>query len=76
LNIDLEINKGRQDCKIGMVYMCGIVIGGGEGEWKRLGWGNMVVGLHILIQNITMKPLAIALNLVGGGWGGDIVGEN
>jgi hypothetical protein len=31
----------------------------------------MVDGLHIFIQNETMKPLAIALSGVGRGLGGD-----
>jgi hypothetical protein len=35
---------------------------------------NMVDGLHILVPNRTMKPLAIALNGAGGGQGGEMVG--
>jgi hypothetical protein len=67
LNIDLEINNKRQDCKIdSVVDTCGR----GEGEWRRLRWGSMVDGLHI--QNRTMKPLATALSV----WGGEMVGAS
>jgi hypothetical protein len=48
LNIDLEINNERQDYKIGIVcegtYRSGVVV------WRRLSWGNMVDGLHILYE--------------------------
>jgi hypothetical protein len=39
----------------------------GEGERKKLRWGNIVDGLHILIQNRTMKLHAIALSGMGRG---------
>jgi hypothetical protein len=47
LNIDLEI-KERKDCKIGTVCV-GILVGGEEGERRRLRRGYMVDGLHIPI---------------------------
>jgi hypothetical protein len=34
----------------------------------------MIDGLHILVQNRKMKPLAIALSGVGEGQGGEMVG--
>jgi hypothetical protein len=48
--------------------MCGYLWEGGE--WRRLKWGNIVDGLHILRQNRTMKLLAIPLSGVGRSWGG------
>jgi hypothetical protein len=33
-------------------------------------------GCPLLIQNRTMKPLAIALSRVGRGWWGEMVGVN
>jgi hypothetical protein len=46
---------------------CGGTSGREGGEWRRLMWGYMVDGLHILIWNRTMKPLAITLSGVGRG---------
>jgi hypothetical protein len=43
----------------------GVLVVVGEGEWRKLRLGYMVYGLHILTQNRTKKPLAIALS----GWG-------
>jgi hypothetical protein len=62
LNINLNVKNENQDCKVGTV--CGGILVGGEGEWKR--W-YMVDGLHIPIWNRTKKPLAIALSEVGKG---------
>jgi hypothetical protein len=46
LNIDLEINNERKDCKIGAVCVGrGYLWEGGE-EQRRLRWGNMGDGLH------------------------------
>jgi hypothetical protein len=33
--IDFGINNEKQDCKIGTVCVCGGVLMGGEGEWRR-----------------------------------------
>jgi hypothetical protein len=41
--------------------------GNGKGGWKRLRWGYMVDGLHILTWNWTKKPLAIASSGAGRG---------
>jgi hypothetical protein len=43
---------------VGMTWTCGT----GKGEWRRLRWGYMVDGLHILTWTRTKKPLAIALS--------------
>jgi hypothetical protein len=68
LNINLNINNERQDCKVGIVYVCwGGTSEREEGEWRRLRWGYMVGGLHLLMWNRTKKPLAITLS--GGGEG-------
>jgi hypothetical protein len=36
LNIHLDINNERQDCKTGMVYGCVGVLVGGEGGMKEI----------------------------------------
>jgi hypothetical protein len=36
----------------------------------------MIDGLHMLTQNRTRKPLAIALSGVGQGGGGEMIGES
>jgi hypothetical protein len=64
LNTDRGINNERLGCKIGS---WGDTYGRRESEWRRWRWGNMVDGLHIHIQNRTMKPLAIVLSGVGKG---------
>jgi hypothetical protein len=68
LNINLNINNERQDCEIGTGWgSCGRVSGGEE--------GNMVDGLHMLIQNRTKKPRAVALSGAGSGWRADGGGD-
>jgi hypothetical protein len=39
----------------------------GVGEWRRLRWENIVVGIYIPIWNGRKKPLAIALSGAGRG---------
>jgi hypothetical protein len=66
LNIDLNINNERLDCKIGTVHVVGT---SGRGEcMKGIRWGFMVEELHIPIWNRTKKPLA--LSVIGRGLGG------
>jgi hypothetical protein len=57
LNIDFGITNERQVCKIGTV--------GALVRQRRM---NMADGLHVHIQNRTIKPLAIALSGEGRGF--------
>jgi hypothetical protein len=66
LNINLEINNKRLDCKIGTA---GGYSWEGQGEWRRLRWENMADRLHT--QNRTMKSLEIALSGARGSLGGE-----
>jgi hypothetical protein len=54
MNINLDINNERQDCKIHAVggYLW-------EGEQRRLRCGTMVDRPHILLQNRTNKHLEV-----------------
>jgi hypothetical protein len=47
LNINLNNNNKKQDCKIGTVSVWE------EGEWRRLRWWYMADGLHIPTWNRT-----------------------
>jgi hypothetical protein len=49
-NIYLNTNNKRQDCKIGTACECvvWVLVGEKKVEWRRLKWGYMVDGLHIL----------------------------
>jgi hypothetical protein len=70
-----NINNKKQNCEI--VTVCGgVLVGGGEGEWRRLRWGNMVDGLHIPTWTRTKKPLTIALSGAGRDFGGTDNGGN
>jgi hypothetical protein len=63
LNINLNINNEKQDCKIGIVW--GSTNGSGEGKWRRLRWWYMVY--EIEQRNLLLK--------VGQeeGWGGETI---
>jgi hypothetical protein len=54
LNINLNNDNEKQDCKIGKIWG-GYTIGRRVGEWRRLRWGYIVDGLHIPIWNKTEK---------------------
>jgi hypothetical protein len=61
LNINLNVNYEKQDCKTGIVCVWSVLVMGG-GWIKETKYNYMVDGLHIPIWNRTKKPLAIALS--------------
>jgi hypothetical protein len=62
LNINLNINNEKQDCKISTV--CGRVLVGRGSEGRRLRWQYIIDGLY---ETELKKPLAIAWDGLGRG---------